>query len=236
MEKKSIVSQRLGLIRNKKGLTQQELAEKLGFSRDTITKWENGERQIKATDLAKICEALDCSADYLIGRTKEPTTDKDTQFVIDYTGLTENTVCQLKNLNNVRELNDIEGTTFSKFILNFVNLMFENDKGDSIYYNMMREVIEWIDAQKHLEIIKLTHLDDDLNPPEIKIKKNIFSKEYSLQQDCDYLKKEIKLNYYEILDYFKAFIKLFVENEVNKELGKDNLKKSGEKNDNPKKE
>ena len=34
-----------------KGLTQKELAEKMGVSRQTVLEWENGKRQIKTAYL-----------------------------------------------------------------------------------------------------------------------------------------------------------------------------------------
>lgn len=39
-----------------KGLTQKELAEKMGVSRKTVLEWENGKRQIKTAYLYLFCK------------------------------------------------------------------------------------------------------------------------------------------------------------------------------------
>lgn len=38
------------------GLTQVELAEKMGVSRESVVAWENGKRDMKAAHLFKFCQ------------------------------------------------------------------------------------------------------------------------------------------------------------------------------------
>lgn len=38
------------------GLTQKELADKMGVSRETVVAWENGKRMIKAPYLCLFCQ------------------------------------------------------------------------------------------------------------------------------------------------------------------------------------
>lgn len=45
-------------IREKKNITQVEVAAKLGFSKMTISHWESGERAMTAKNLAQYCEVL----------------------------------------------------------------------------------------------------------------------------------------------------------------------------------
>ncbi len=49
-----IFSEKLQLIRKNKGLTQEELAEKLSVSRQAITKWESGQVYPEITNLIQI--------------------------------------------------------------------------------------------------------------------------------------------------------------------------------------
>lgn len=57
---------RLALQRKKIGLTQQGLADVLIVSNKTVSKWESGLGFPSFEFLPQICEALNCSADYLI--------------------------------------------------------------------------------------------------------------------------------------------------------------------------
>ncbi len=55
-------------LRTRKGLTQAEVAEKLNLSRASYTNIENGKRGMEASQIAKLSEILDCSADEIIGK------------------------------------------------------------------------------------------------------------------------------------------------------------------------
>ena len=50
------------------GITQDELAEKLDVSRQSVSKWENGECMPEAEKLIKLADILDISLDELTGR------------------------------------------------------------------------------------------------------------------------------------------------------------------------
>lgn len=50
-------------------MSQAELAEKLGVSQQTISKYERGTREPDNETLAKLAEIFDCSIDYLLGKT-----------------------------------------------------------------------------------------------------------------------------------------------------------------------
>ena len=54
-------------LREKKKITQQELAEKAETTRATVSKWETGDSEPSATQLRLVAEALGVSADYLCG-------------------------------------------------------------------------------------------------------------------------------------------------------------------------
>ncbi len=45
--------------REKAGLTQEELAEKIGYDRSTLAKWENGTKEPLAITLKVVAEVLD---------------------------------------------------------------------------------------------------------------------------------------------------------------------------------
>ena len=63
----SIFSERLRELRKEKGLTQQELAGKVGISRVGYGYWEKGKREPNFKKLILLAKYLDVSTDYLLG-------------------------------------------------------------------------------------------------------------------------------------------------------------------------
>lgn len=49
------------------GLTESALGAKIGIGQSTINKWKNNQLEPNLENLAKLCKALDISADYLLG-------------------------------------------------------------------------------------------------------------------------------------------------------------------------
>lgn len=61
------LSNRISLYRQNAGMTQEELADKLGVTPQAVSKWERGVSLPDVTLLAQICHILHCSADSLLG-------------------------------------------------------------------------------------------------------------------------------------------------------------------------
>lgn len=63
----NITAVRIRRTRKLKGLTQQELADRVGISKSTICKYEKGKIEtIKKSTLCKIAAELGCSYSYLV--------------------------------------------------------------------------------------------------------------------------------------------------------------------------
>ncbi|MBQ9481695.1 MAG: helix-turn-helix transcriptional regulator [Clostridia bacterium] len=62
---------RLHELRTLKGLTQKQLAEKIGVMNYTIGNWEQGRVEPDIANLISLADAFECSVDYLIGRENE---------------------------------------------------------------------------------------------------------------------------------------------------------------------
>lgn len=60
-------------LRTKKGLTLDELAQKIGVSNASISRWETGEiKNIRSDKIGPLADALGTSTEYLLGRTPDP--------------------------------------------------------------------------------------------------------------------------------------------------------------------
>ena len=60
--------------RKEKGYNQEELAERIGVSRQAVSKWETGDAQPALAQLIALADALDISLDVLCGRAESTTT------------------------------------------------------------------------------------------------------------------------------------------------------------------
>jgi len=67
-EKRPDLGERIAQARQQAGLTQKQLAEKLGTTQRVLTYWERQAAGLRASQLAKLTEALGVSADYFLGR------------------------------------------------------------------------------------------------------------------------------------------------------------------------
>ena len=60
---------RIAAVRKAAGLTQEQLGERVGVTRQAVSKWESGQAVPEALTIARLCEELNVSADYvLLGR------------------------------------------------------------------------------------------------------------------------------------------------------------------------
>ena len=60
------MGEKLKAARQAAGLTQGQLAEKVGVSQRDISRWENGHREPGVLTVKKMAQALGCSMDELV--------------------------------------------------------------------------------------------------------------------------------------------------------------------------
>lgn len=65
------IGKRIAESRRSAGFTQEELANRLGVTPQALSKWEKGVSSPDLVMLSSICEILDVSADYLVGRNRK---------------------------------------------------------------------------------------------------------------------------------------------------------------------
>lgn len=66
------IGARIRMRRRTLDLKQQTVADALGVSDATLSRWESGQHCPRGDALLKLADVLDCSADYLIGRDDSP--------------------------------------------------------------------------------------------------------------------------------------------------------------------
>src|SRR5512139_1454453 len=65
-------SDRLKQRRQLKGISQQDLAQRLQVSQQQIARWENAANDPSADAVARLARTLDCTADWLLGMVEQP--------------------------------------------------------------------------------------------------------------------------------------------------------------------
>lgn len=81
-----MLTARMHIARGKIGISQAELARRLGVSPGAVGNWESGTRLPDAEMLSRIADALGCTVDYLLGREemseKPSATDDDIKVAL----------------------------------------------------------------------------------------------------------------------------------------------------------
>jgi len=72
VESRNIFGERLKEMRKKRGLRQNELAERANLQPTAISHFENGARLPSFDNLRRLADALEVTVDYLMGRVDEP--------------------------------------------------------------------------------------------------------------------------------------------------------------------
>lgn len=62
----AIISRNIVRMRKKKGLSQKQVAERIGVSQNAVYQWENGFRCAKLETVIKISEAIGCSPNEIL--------------------------------------------------------------------------------------------------------------------------------------------------------------------------
>ena len=65
--KDNIFGVRLRELRNGRKMSQKELAEQFKYTKDAVSKWEQGTRNPSLDDLVMVAKFFDVTSDFLIG-------------------------------------------------------------------------------------------------------------------------------------------------------------------------
>lgn len=111
-------SERLKNLRKKVGLTQVDVAGKLGISQQAYASWERGLKKPTQENLVKIAQVLNVSVDYLVGNSEEEITNKELEDI------------EILFRKNSEGLTDDEKVVFRKELIAFMEERKKFFKGD----------------------------------------------------------------------------------------------------------
>lgn len=109
----STFQDRIKQLRTEKGITQQDLSDKLGITKSILSKYENGHREPGREILNSLADFFDVSVDYLLGRTdrkeiyileKKDLPDELQDLGIDYIGVAKEIKESGFSIEEIKEL------------------------------------------------------------------------------------------------------------------------------------
>ncbi len=127
MDYKETFAKRLISLREQKNITQQELADELGITRQSLSLYEKAERTINIELLARIADFFNVSTDYLMGRTDIATLDESIQTACKVTGLSEEAIRKIQLETANYESNSVDVATLNAILTChwFWNMFFQ---------------------------------------------------------------------------------------------------------------
>lgn len=131
-------AERLIQLRNERGLSRQQVADDLQISRASLEYYEKGKRAPDIETLYNIADYFHTSADYLLGRTPNKTTNPKLQEACNYTGLSEKAVENLIKMQDTHKNPFIYPFLTAQFLLENAYTDGENsiENSDSLLYKL----------------------------------------------------------------------------------------------------
>ena len=91
----------LKLIRKNKNMSQELLAEKMNVSRQSVSKWENGEAYPEMNNILELCKIFHCKINDLIHTDMSDLASLDEEIIMNVVKFNERKQKQVKTLSNV---------------------------------------------------------------------------------------------------------------------------------------
>lgn len=139
-------AKRLRRVLREKDYSQKDIAEACGVSAPTVSYYCNGESSPDILTLARLCEVLGVSADWLLGISDERAVSADlsVRHVSEITGLSSELLESLARLKRLAAKGVTDNATY-KNTLEFINMAFNS--ADGVNRNLIAKLYEYISGE-----------------------------------------------------------------------------------------
>lgn len=110
----------LKIIRKRKNMTQEQLAEKLNISRQSVSKWETGEAYPEMNNILQLCKIFNCNINDLINNNISDISSLDDEIIMSVVKFNETKQKQVKFLSNIISLIGKIGSIVLKVAIPFI--------------------------------------------------------------------------------------------------------------------
>ena len=94
----------LKIIRKNKKMSQEQLAEKVNVSRQSVSKWENGEAYPEMNNILELCKIFNCKINDLIHNDMSDISSLDEEIIMNVVKFNEQKQKKVKTLSNTISL------------------------------------------------------------------------------------------------------------------------------------
>ena len=164
----------LKLIRKNKNMSQENLAEKVNVSRQSVSKWENGEAYPEMNNILELCKIFDCKINDLVHADMSDISSLDEEIIMSVVKFNEKKQSQVKSLSNVISLTGKIGAIVLKVAIPFIIIamllipyIINNVKVVENKIEFKTENIKLIDDRIEIFDLILLDLEDDMSTEEI---------------------------------------------------------------------
>ena len=91
-------------FRKNKDMSQEQLAEKLNVSRQSVSKWENGESYPEMNNILELCKIFNCRLNDIVHKDMSDINSLDNEIVMKVVKFSKKKQKEVKTLSNVIEL------------------------------------------------------------------------------------------------------------------------------------
>ena len=112
----------LKLIRKNKKMSQEQLAEKMNVSRQSVSKWETGEAYPEMNNILELCKIFNCKINDLVHTDMTDISSLDEEIVMSVVKFKEKKQKEVKTLSNVISLIGKIGAIVLKVAIPFIIL------------------------------------------------------------------------------------------------------------------
>lgn len=110
----------LKAIRKDKKMSQEQLAEKVNVSRQSVSKWENGEAYPEMNNILELCKIFNCKINDLIHNDMTDISSLDEEIIMNVVKFNEKKQNQVKSLSNIISLIGKIGSIVLKVAIPFI--------------------------------------------------------------------------------------------------------------------
>jgi len=162
-------------IRKSKKMSQEQLAEKVNVSRQSVSKWENGESYPEMNNLLQLCKIFNCEINELVHKDISDISSLDEEIVMNIVKFNDKKQKEVKNLSNIIGLIGKIGSIVLKVAIPFIIIVMilvpyviSNVKVEKNRIEFKTDNIKIIDKNKiEINDIIIGEFDEDISENQV---------------------------------------------------------------------